>query len=355
MRRTADFDYELPVDRIAKKAAEPRDAARLLVDRGLNHEPEDRLISDLPGLLDSGDVVVVNRTRVLPARLELTKPTGGAVEVLLLERRGANTWEALVRPGRRVPPGMRISDPTGRIEVTVGPEVGDGVRLVDVRNPRAGGDGAIDDPAEGDVIDLICAVGDVPLPPYLSDVVLDDPERYQTIFSVEQPPVSSAAPTAGLHMTRRLVERLGEAGIEVVEIDLAVGLGTFRPITTDMVADHPMHSEPYRVTPQAWATITGAPRVVAVGTTTVRTLETVARTGELEGHTDLFVHGDFDFEVVDRLLTNFHQPRSSLLVMIEAFIGGRWREIYDHAARGGYRFLSLGDAMLLTRSADGGD
>lgn len=349
MQRTADFDYELPPARIAKRPAEPRDHARLLIDNGPDLQPSSDHVFNLPDHLEPGDVVVVNQTRVLPARLDLIKETGGVVEVLLLERRGPTLWEALVRPGRRVPVGTVVRDSEGRISVTVGRDIGDGVRLVEVGPGPSVVEGRVDNEVFDDCVALVEAVGNLPLPPYLSDVVLDDPERYQTVFSTDQPPVSSAAPTAGLHLTEALIGRLRSMGIDVVAIDLVVGLGTFRPITTELVADHVMHCESYQVDPQVWAKIIEAERVVAVGTTTVRTLETVASTGKMSGQSELFIHGDYPFRVVDRLLTNFHQPCSSLLVMIEAFIGPRWRNLYQFAQGDGFRFLSLGDAMLLTR------
>lgn len=349
MAHASDFDYELPALRIAQQPIEPRTAAKLLVDRGPDSAPCDMSVGDLPGLIGAGDVIVVNKTRVLPARLNLHKLTGGMAEVLLLDRVGESTWEALIRPSRRVPAGAVLTDREGLLEVVAGDPIGDGVRLVDLAPGAALADEDADEGAgRFDLVKIIEAVGQVPLPPYLSGS-LEDPERYQTVFSKSEPPLSSAAPTAGLHLTDALVAELEQRCDAVVAIDLTVGLGTFRPITAELVEDHPMHTEYYRVDRAVWETIRAADRVVAVGTTTVRTLETVARTGELEGRTDLFIRDGFEFEVVDRLMTNFHLPRSSLLVMIEAFAGPRWRELYEHAMAGGYRFLSFGDAMLLTR------
>jgi S-adenosylmethionine:tRNA ribosyltransferase-isomerase len=188
--------------------------------------------------------------------------------------------------------------------------------------------------------------GEVPLPPYITEP-LADAERYQTVFA--DVPESAAAPTAGLHLTESVMGRLTDGGVEVAFVDLAVGLDTFRPMEATKVEDHVMHGERYRVPEATWRACNEARQVVAIGTTTVRALESAAATGSLEGHTELFVHGDYRFRVVDRLLTNFHLPRSSLLVMIEAFMGPRWRDLYDHALRSDYRFLSFGDAMLLTR------
>ncbi len=330
------FDYDLPEARIAQQPVEPRHAARLLVDRldGRRH----RTVADLPAELAPGDVLVVNDTRVSAARLLLVKPTGGRVEVLLLEPTGRpNEWQALVRGGRRVGPGTRLAETTEAEPVVEvgGPVEGgadDGRRLVKI---------LADDPDA-----LMARLGHVPLPPYIHET-LDDAERYQTVFA--RRPGSVAAPTAGLHLSTDLLARIEAAGIPVLRVELRVGLGTFRPITADRIADHHMHAERYHVEPEVWDRIRAADRVVAVGTTVVRTLESVAATGSLSGSTELFISRGFDWQVVDVLLTNFHVPRSSLLVLVDAFVGPRWRDVYAAALAGDYRFLSLGDAMLLDR------
>lgn len=354
---TAAFDYDLPPGRVAQRPVEPRDAARLLVDGGASGAADHRRVADLPDLVEPGDLVVVNETRVLRARLPLHKDSGGAVEVLLLERDDTTgEWEALVRPSRKVRPGTALeSDRAGvpiGATVLVGEDLGEGRRRVRVQ-PAEGTTGATaSDPvvvaAELAVID---AMGDVPLPPYITEP-LADPERYQTVYS--RNPASSAAPTAGLHLTPAVLDRLTERGVTVVAVELVVGLGTFRPITAEQIEDHQMHAERYRVPAATWdavqATHAKGNQVVAVGTTAVRALESVAARSELEGHTDLFIRSGHRFAAVDRLLTNFHQPRSSLLVMIDAFVGPRWRTLYATALGGDYRFLSFGDAMLLTRS-----
>lgn len=331
---TADVDYVLPAGAIAQVPVEPRDAARLLIDGGPGAGPRHGRITDLPSLVGPGDVVVVNTTRVLPARLKLAKGTGGAVEVLLLEPRDPTerTWEALVRPSRKVAPGTTLVAGAD-LTVVVGEDLGEGRRVVDLHL----GAGA----------DLLAALehhGEVPLPPYIT-TPLADPERYQTTYAAE--PGSVAAPTAGLHLTPAVLAGLAGAGATVVPVELVVGLGTFRPIATDRVEDHRMHAERYRVPEATWAACQAADRVVAVGTTTVRALEATAASGEREGRTELFIHGDRPFAVVDALVTNFHQPRSSLLVLIDAFIGPRWRDLYRIALEEGYRFLSFGDAMFL--------
>ncbi len=329
--RTDDFDYELPDAAIGQTPAEPRDAARLLVATGeaLAH----RRVRDLPDLLEPGDLVVVNDTRVLPARFHLHKPTGGAVEVLLLEPTGNHSeWRALVRPGKRLRVGTLLQYEAQPVMEIVD-ALDDGRRVVRLL-----------------VDDLLATVGEVPLPPYITEP-LADPERYQTVYADE--PGSVAAPTAGLHLTDVVLDRLAARSIDVARVELRVGLGTFRPISVDTVTDHDMHTERYRIHAAVWdqieATRRRGGRVVAIGTTTVRTLESAAATGTLEGDTALFIHRGFDWQVVDVLLTNFHVPRSSLLVMIDALIGDRWREIYATALAEDYRFLSFGDAMLLAR------
>jgi S-adenosylmethionine:tRNA ribosyltransferase-isomerase len=337
---TAALDYDLPAGAIAQTPVEPRDAARLLVDGGPGHPPEHRHVRDLPGLLRPGDVVVVNDTRVLRARLRLRKPTGGAVEVLLLqpswapdvEWREETDWDALVRPSRKVPPGSVFELEDG-VEVLVGEDLGEGRRHVELRVP----DGL-------DLLTVLERHGEVPLPPYIT-TELADPERYQTTYAAR--PGSVAAPTAGLHLTPELLERARGAGALVMPVELVVGLGTFRPIAVDTVEDHEVHAERYRVPHSTMLACERADRVVAIGTTSVRALESAAATGDLEGTTDLFIHGERPFAVVDALMTNFHQPRSSLLALIDAFIGPRWRPLYDEALASGYRFLSFGDAMFL--------
>lgn len=334
---TAELDYPLPPAAIAQTPAEPRDAARLLVDGGPTGHLAHRRVRDLPELVGPDDLIVVNDTRVIPARLHLRKPSGGAVEVLLLERRPEGWWEALVRPSRRVAPGTVLrADGHGELEVEVGEPVGDdGRRQVTVHG------GADDDLA------VLAQVGEVPLPPYIHEP-LTDPERYQTVYA--RTPGSVAAPTAGLHLTDDVLRRCREAGAEVATVDLVVGLGTFRPITAATVEDHPMHAERYRVPDATRALLDGDRRVLAVGTTVVRALESYAATGEAAGATRLFIRDGHPWAVVDRLLTNFHVPRSSLLALVRAFVGTRWRDLYAEALAEGYRFLSFGDAMLLERS-----
>ncbi|HSL73519.1 MAG TPA: tRNA preQ1(34) S-adenosylmethionine ribosyltransferase-isomerase QueA [Ilumatobacteraceae bacterium] len=334
--RVADFDYELPDERIAQTPIEPRDAARLLVDRG-SAPPEHRVVHDLPELLRAGDLLVLNETRVIPARLRLRRSTGGAAEVLLLEPwdNDRRTWDALVRPGGK----LRVG------EVLL---AGD-VPLVRVGERTPAGDTFwVELVGDDDPVVLLDRHGEMPLPPYIAER-LSDPNRYQTVFARE--PGSAAAPTAGLHFTPELFERLSAAGVRTATVELVVGLDTFQPISTANPLDHPMHTERYRVPPETMAACRDAGRVVAVGTTAVRALESAARSGELAGRTDLFIHRGFDWQVVDVMMTNFHLPKTTLLMMIDAFIGPRWRTLYDTALAGDYRFLSFGDAMLLDRRA----
>jgi len=335
--RLADFDYELPQARIAQTPIAPRDAARLLVDRGADL-PEHRRVSDLPEILRPGDLLVVNETKVIPARLALRRATGGRAEVLMLEPLdGTRTvWEALVRPGKKLNPGEVLQAP-------------DGTPLVEIGDRTPAGDtftvtllGTVDS------LGLLDEYGEMPLPPYITKR-LADPDRYQTIYARE--PGSAAAPTAGLHFTPELLTRLDDAGVGTAKIELVVGLDTFRPITAENPLDHRMHTERYSVPAATLERCRAAERVVAVGTTTVRSLESAAATGDLEGRTDIFIHGDFDWQVVDVMMTNFHMPRTTLLMMIDAFVGRRWRDLYAAALHEEYRFLSFGDAMLLDRHA----
>jgi S-adenosylmethionine:tRNA ribosyltransferase-isomerase len=333
--RLEEFDYDLPEARIAQVPVEPRDAARLLVDRG-SAPPEHRRVADLPALLRPGDVVVVNESRVLPARLRLRRASGGAAEVLLLEPTTVDRtmWEALIRPARRLRPGEELVAADGRALLVVGERTASGdtfaVRLC------------------GPPDELLERYGEVPLPPYIH-TRLDDPERFQTVYATR--PGSAAAPTAGLHLTPELVARIRRARVPVVAVELVIGLDTFRPVSEPDPLDHHMHSERYRVPEATWSACQNADRVVAVGTTTVRALETVAASGRLEDRTEIFLHRGAGPRVVDVLLTNFHLPRTTLLMMIDAFVGPRWRSLYATALAEGYRFLSFGDAMLLDRHA----
>jgi S-adenosylmethionine:tRNA ribosyltransferase-isomerase len=319
--RATDLEYDLPEELVAQRPLEPRDAARMLVFDRASGAVRHRTVRELPDELD-GHLVVVNDTRVVPARLPLRRATGGEVELLLLERHADDVWEALARPSRRLREGERLT-PCNTVSqgglVELAEALGGGRWLVRLE----------DEPH-----------GEVPLPPYIHEA-LDDPERYQTVYADEAG--SAAAPTAGLHFTRRLLDRLDH-----VAVTLHVGLDTFRPLATETVEDHALHGERYRVAPEAWGRIEAAERVLAVGTTTTRVLETLARGAPLEGRTELFVTPGFAFRRVDALLTNFHLPRTTLLALVMAFAGvEETRSLYALAVRERYRFYSFGDAMLV--------
>ena len=326
--------YDLPEAAIAQTPAEPRDSARLLDATDPAGQVRHRRVRDLPGMVGPGDVLVVNDSKVIPARLRLAKASGGAAEVMLLEPEpgGERTWSALVRPGRRLPPGTELGPPGRPPLVEVGERLPDGRRRVRL----------LADPAE-----VLEQVGQMALPPYIT-TPLGDPGRYQTVFADR--PGSVAAPTAGLHLTTELLDAIRARGVAVHTVDLAVGLATFRPVTAEKAEDHRMHTERYRIPEATWEACRAARRVVAVGTTTVRALETAAATGALEGESGLFIRPGFSFSVIDVLLTNFHMPRSTLLLLLEAFAGPRWRDLYAAALADGYRFLSFGDAMIVSRA-----
>jgi len=312
--KSAELEYELPPELIAQRPLERRDRSRLLVYERASGDVRHRRFVELPEEVADGTLVVVNDTRVLPARLRLKRPGGGDAEVLLLERLGSNgLWEGLARPSRRLKAGQRLG-PVELIE-----PLGEGrwrLRL----------DG---EPS-----------GDAPLPPYIKEQ-LPDPERYQTVYAENEG--SAAAPTAGLHFTPEVLERL-----DVERVTLHVGLDTFRPIAADDLDRHELHSERYEVSREAWERIESAPSVLAIGTTTVRVLETLARGAPLAGRTDLFVTPGFQFRRVDALLTNFHLPRSTLLALVMAFAGvDEIRRLYELAVEERYRFYSFGDAMLI--------
>jgi S-adenosylmethionine:tRNA ribosyltransferase-isomerase len=311
--RTAELDYDLPPGLIAQRPLPRRDESRLLVYDRKARATHHRRFRDLPEELPAGALVVVNDTRVLPARLRVRRPSGGEAEVLLLEPLDDGLWEALARPTKRLRPGMRLA------EVELVEHRGDGRWLVRLEGRPA---------------------GEAPLPPYIVEP-LADAERYQTVYAEEEG--SAAAPTAGLHFTADVLARL-----DVERITLHVGLDTFRPVTADDLEEHEIHSERYRVREQAWERIRKAECVVAVGTTTVRVLESLARGAPLEGRTSLFVTPGFDFRRVDALVTNFHLPRSTLLALVMAFAGvEETRRLYRAAIEERYRFYSFGDAMLL--------
>lgn len=331
----SDIDYELPPSAIAQTPADPRDSARLLIDRG-DSEPGHLTVRDLPGELREGDLLVLNETKVLPARMELRRASGGRVEILLLEPLDDDRrrWSALVRPGRKMRRGEELwadDRPVVAIDGRGGDEATFHVALIG------------DDPDA-----VIHSVGTLPLPPYIT-VTPDDQSRYQTVYAKTEG--SAAAPTAGLHFTHELLDRIAAKGVEIGRVELVVGLDTFKPVTAPDPRNHPIHSESYRVPESVMEACRRAERVVAVGTTVTRALETAAASGRLSGRSNLLISRGHEWRVVDVLMTNFHMPRTSLLMLIEAFVGPRWRRLYESALGEGYRFLSFGDAMLLDRHA----
>jgi S-adenosylmethionine:tRNA ribosyltransferase-isomerase len=337
------FDYALPTARIAQVPLEPRDASRLL-HVGAGGALTDHSFTDLPGLLRPGDLLVANDTRVRAARLRGRRDDGGPAEILLLERLDGDRFTALVRPGRRLRVGARVI-------------VGDSLRVTVVgAAPGHAGARVVSLAGVGDIEALIASLGEAPLPPYIH-APLADPQRYQTLYAAGHP-ASAAAPTAGLHFTPRVHEALAARGIGWDTLQLDVGLGTFSPITAADVRGHRMHAERCTLPSATAARIDEARsaggRVIAVGTTVVRTLESFVderaalRPGTVS--TELFITPGHRFGVVDGLLTNFHQPRSSLLVLLAAFLDGdTWRRAYEHALSAEYRFLSFGDCMLCWR------
>jgi S-adenosylmethionine:tRNA ribosyltransferase-isomerase len=341
--RTSDFDFDLPQHLIAQTPAERRDVSRLLaVDRATG-TIVDRTFSDLAELIPPGDVLVLNETRVFPARLRGRRPGGGEAEVLLLHPTTGESghWTALVRPGSKLRPGRTIE---------VGPELS--VEIVDV---TPGGERTVRLLSDLPLEEALERYGEVPLPPYVRRAPrAEDRDRYQTVYARHTGSV--AAPTAGLHFTQALLRRLEERGVAIARLVLHVGIGTFRPVEAEDPTAHRMHSEWYRVPPEAAATINGVRReggrVWAVGTTTVRTLETVTKVSEEvqsgDGWTDIFIHPPHQFRAVDRMITNFHLPRSTLLMLVAAFAGyDLTMRAYRTAIELEYRFFSYGDAMVI--------
>ena len=347
MWRVADYQYDLPADRIAQRPADRRDASRLLVvgaDR-----VTDRRFDELAALLPDGAVLVVNDTSVIPARLRARKPSGGAVEIFLVEPadpdRPAGAWVALARSHKPLRPGAelalldRAGNPAGARVRIASPRRDDGTILVEL---------------DGAPLAVLDQLGDVPLPPYIERATdAGDRERYQTVYAAQ--PGAVAAPTAGLHFTGELLERLAARGISRAPLTLHVGLGTFAPVRGDDLREHRMHRERFHIPEETARLVESGRPVVAVGTTSVRALEAAAlgprRVAAGPGSTDLFIAPGFRFQIIDHLVTNFHLPGSTLLVLVAAFAGhARVMDAYRHAVGAGYRFYSYGDAMLVGRA-----
>lgn len=339
---TADFDFDLPEELIAQTPLEKRDASRLLVVDKETGAFSDQHFDQIIDQLQPGDALVMNNTRVLPARLYGIKPeTGGHVELLLLKNTQGDDWEVLAKPARRLRVGAQISFGDGRLTATVIEELEHGGRIVRFSY-------------EGIFLEVLESLGEMPLPPYIHEK-LADRERYQTVYAKENG--SAAAPTAGLHFTEELLEQIAAKGVKLVYLTLHVGLGTFRPVSVDSLDDHEMHSEFYSLSEEAAQTLRQVKakggRVIAVGTTSIRTLETIGSKfqGQIQadsGWTNIFIKPGYDWKVVDAFSTNFHLPKSTLVMLVSAFAGRSLTlEAYEHAIAERYRFFSFGDAMFI--------
>ncbi|EGJ40403.1 S-adenosylmethionine:tRNA ribosyltransferase-isomerase [Streptococcus sanguinis SK49] len=339
---TADFDFDLPEELIAQTPLEKRDASRLLVVDKETGAFSDQHFDQIIDQLQPGDALVMNNTRVLPARLYGIKPeTGGHVELLLLKNTQGDDWEVLAKPAKRLRVGSHISFGDGRLTATVVEELDHGGRIV-----RFG--------YEGIFLEVLESLGEMPLPPYIHEK-LADRERYQTVYAKENG--SAAAPTAGLHFTEELLEQIAAKGVKLVYLTLHVGLGTFRPVSVNSLDDHEMHSEFYSLSEEAAQTLrqvkANGGRVIAVGTTSIRTLETIGSKfqGQIQadsGWTNIFIKPGYDWKVVDAFSTNFHLPKSTLVMLVSAFAGRSLTlEAYEHAIAERYRFFSFGDAMFI--------
>ncbi len=337
----SDFDYDLPPELIAQTPIEPRDHSRLLVVNRIRQSLADQHFYDLPNFLRPGDLLIFNDTKVIPARLAARKSglEGAKLEIFLLKELGLNRWECLMRPGKRVKVGTRIEFAAGL--------------TAEVLEIDATGNRVIQFPVEVDFRAWLMEHGETPLPPYIT-TKLDHPERYQTIYARHEGSV--AAPTAGLHFTTELLEQLHQQGIKTGFLTLQVGLGTFRPVKTELLSEHQMHTESFilneELINEIYRTKAAGGRVIAVGTTVVRVLESQAETtGKLQagsGETGIFIYPGYQFKIVDALITNFHLPKSTLLMLVSAFAGREFTlAAYQHAVATEYRFFSFGDAMLI--------
>lgn len=337
-----DFDFDLPEELIAQTPLEKRDSSKLLVIDRKTHDMVNTHFDHILDELNPGDALVMNNTRVLPARLYGEKPdTHGHVELLLLKNTQGDQWEVLAKPAKRLRVGAKVSFGDGRLTATVKEELDHGGRIVEFDY-------------DGIFLEVLESLGEMPLPPYIHEK-LDDPERYQTVYAKENG--SAAAPTAGLHFTQDLLEKIEAKGVKLVYLTLHVGLGTFRPVSVDNIDEHEMHSEFYILSEEAAQTLrdvkAAGGRVVAVGTTSIRTLETIGSkfNGEIKadsGWTNIFIKPGYDFKVVDAFSTNFHLPKSTLVMLVSAFAGREFvLEAYQHAIDQHYRFFSFGDAMFV--------
>lgn len=339
---TEDFDYDLPQELIAQTPLKERDQSRLLVLDSKTGKYQDDYFYNVIDRLNPGDALVMNDSRVMPARLYGVKPeTGGHVEVLLLNNTDGDNWETLVKPAKRAKVGTEISFGDGKLTATVTEELEHGGRMIEFHY-------------DGIFMEILDQLGEMPLPPYIKEK-LDDPEMYQTVYSREIG--SAAAPTAGLHFTKELLKKIEDKGVKLVYLTLHVGLGTFRPVSEENIEDHKMHSEFYRLTEDAAKTLNevkaNGGRIVATGTTSIRTLETIGTkfNGEIRadsGWTDIFIKPGYKWQVVDAFITNFHLPKSTLVMLVASFTGRKnILNAYRHAVSEKYRFFSFGDAMFI--------
>lgn len=342
MLSTEDFDFDLPEELIAQTPLKDRASSRLLVVNKETGDMEDKHFHDILDELQPGDALVMNNTRVLPARLYGEKTeTGGHLEVLLLTNTEGDTWETLIKPAKRAKVGTEIQFGDGRLKAVVKEELEHGGRIIEFKY-------------DGIFLEILESLGEMPLPPYIKER-LDDPDRYQTVYAEENG--SAAAPTAGLHFTKELLEEIKAKGVHLVYLTLHVGLGTFRPVSVDNIEEHHMHSEFYRLTEEAAKQLNevrqAGGRIAAVGTTSIRTLETIGTkfNGEIQadsGWTDIFITPGYQFKVVEAFSTNFHLPKSTLVMLVSAFAGKDLTlAAYQHAIEEKYRFFSFGDAMFI--------
>ncbi|WMJ23055.1 tRNA preQ1(34) S-adenosylmethionine ribosyltransferase-isomerase QueA [Paludicola sp. MB14-C6] len=339
--KTSDFYYDLPEELIAQTPLEPRDSSRLMVLDRQNGDIEHKHFYDVIDYLQKGDLLVINNSRVLPARLYGKRTdTDANIELLLLEQKGNNQWETLVKPGKKAKVGAVISFGDGKLIGTIKEVQEDGNRIIEFQ-------------CEGNIYAVLDEIGQMPLPPYITEK-LNDKERYQTVYSKDIG--SAAAPTAGLHFTKELLQKIKDKGIDIAEVTLHVGLGTFRPVKVDDVTNHKMHSEHYMMNEETANKIKetkkNGGRVFAVGTTSCRTLESIATfQGEMkacDGYTDIFIYPGYPFKIIDGLITNFHLPESTLIMLVSAFCGyDNTMNAYKVAVDEKYRFFSFGDAMLI--------
>lgn len=339
--KVSDFNYELPEELIAQHPYDKRDEARLMVLDKKNKEIKHKVFKNIIDYLNPGDCLVINNTKVIPARLYGKKDTGANVEFLLLKRIENDTWEAMVRPGNKLRPGSKVI-------------FGDGILKATVLEVLEGGNRKVEFEYEGIFNEILDQIGLMPLPPYITEATREDNEKYQTVYAKYDG--SAAAPTAGLHFTEELLEKIREKGVEIANVTLHVGIGTFRPVKVENVEEHEMHSEHYYIKKEDAEKINNAKKnghkVVAVGTTSCRVLESVADNNgfvkEIEGDTSIFIYPGYKFKCIDCLITNFHLPESTLIMLVSSLAGKDFiLEAYNEAVKEKYKFFSFGDAMII--------